>query len=57
MLLSEILVMKTNYWIKQEEVCDLLILVHQNSCFLFFEHHECLPKMAVKFDMPLLTDT
>lgn len=28
-----------------------------SNCVIFFEHHKCSPKTAVKFDMPLLIDT
>lgn len=47
--------MKIN-WIKQK-VCNVLILVQQNYCLLFFRHHKYSRKTAVKFDMPLLIDT
>lgn len=47
--------MKIN-WIKQK-VCNVLILVQQNYCLLFFRHHKYSRKTAVKFDMPLLIGT
>lgn len=57
MLLSETLLKKTSYSIKQEKTYAILVLMHQNSCLFFFEHHQCLHKMAVKFDVFLLVDT
>lgn len=36
-MLSESLIMKINHWMKQDKVCDVLILMHQSSCLLFFE--------------------
>lgn len=45
-LLSEILVMKINCWIKQK-VCNVQILVQQYCCLNFFRHHKYSHKTAV----------